>query len=155
MICAESEHHSLSLGLVRLSPLQGMPSSSFSFLWWARLLGNTLLLSLRHRNISGFFTAPPTPFRTDHSLLGCLPLSTRLSSLHRSPPMSSRFPGFILNLPSWIHSLLGCAGHCHQDWIIPLTLLCLHPPPPSSLFWTTWSSRQIFLKHTLHQDASA
>lgn len=155
MICAESEHHFSSLSLVRLSPLQGMPSSPFSSPCPASLLGNTLLSSLYHRNISGFFTTPPIPFRTDLSLLGCLPLSTQLSSLHCPPPTSDRFPGFTLYFPSWIHVLLGCAGHCHQDRIIPLTRLCLHPPPPPNLFWTTQSSRQIFLKHTLHQDASA
>lgn len=61
----------------------------------------------------------PIPFGTDHSLLGCLPLSTQLSSLHLPPSTSNLFPGFTLCFPSWIHLLLVYAGYCHLDWIIP------------------------------------
>lgn len=107
----------LTLSLVRLSPLQGMSSFLLSFpLSIAVVSLGTLtpLSSLYPRNLSGFFT-----FGTDHSLLGCLPLSTQLSSLHLPPSTSNLFPGFTLCFPSWIHLLLVYAGYCHLDWIIP------------------------------------
>lgn len=122
MICAVLEQHLffffLSLSLVRLSPLQGMPSSSFSSPRHPSLLGNTHLSGPHHRNL--WLLQHPAPFRTQHSLFGCLQLSTQLSSHHCPPPTSNLSPGLTLCFPSWIHRLLGYAGPCHLDWITPL-----------------------------------
>lgn len=122
----------LSLSLVRLSPLQGMPSFSFSSPCHPSLLGNTHLSSLHHRNL--WLLQHPTLFRKQHSLFfvvsNSLPSCLLFTALLPLPISCQDSPFFsLLNpLTSWLCRPLSPGLNN------PLTTLCLHPRPLSNLF---------------------
>lgn len=107
----------------------------------------TLIFQAFTTETSGFFSTPPPLERNNLSfwlsptvypaVFSSLP-SSHFQSLARTHPLFS-----LLNPPtSWLCRPLSPGLNN------PLTTLCLHPHPPSNLFWTTQSSRQIFQKHT-------
>lgn len=127
----------LTLSLVRLSPLQGMPSFLLFFPLSIPVvsLGTlTHLSSLYPRHLPGFFTTLSPLELTTLSLV----VSHCPSAVFSSPP-SIHFQSLsrIHPLFSLLNPFTSCLCRLLSPGLNnPLTTLCLHPHPPSDLFFT-------------------